>query len=524
VEDFSMRFLAALAALLMAALPAGAQTVLRYAPTGDLRILDPIWTSAAITLTHAQLIYDVLVTADADLKPQLQMAESAERSADGMSWIFTLRPGLAFHDGSPVTAEDVALSLTRWGKRVTAGQAMLARSSGITALDARRLQISFNRPFGPVLESLSSPVLAPFVMRASEARVDAFEQVKTVIGSGPYIFVPEGFRPGNASVYRRNAAYKPRSEPSSGYAGAKITHFDRIEWLYLPDQSTAVQALLKGEIDFLDSVQADLVPLLKRDKNIQLQVLNTTGAIGTVRPNTLVPPFNDPRARQALLLLMDQEAVAATVAVGPELARTCYALFVCGTPYETQAGLSEWKSPDLPRAKKLLADAGYKGERIVLLDPADQPDIHALALLTADGLRRIGANVDVQTMDWSTVLTRRNTRESPATNPNGWNLAFTFWGGFSLASPVTNSPLVSSCDGKNLYGWPCDAEIERLRSAFLDAPDLAGQMRMAEAIQRRFLETVPYVPTGIIQRPVAHRADLKDLPKTLYPVFWGIRR
>lgn len=523
-----MRFLAGLAALLLSVAPVAAQTappsVLRYAPTGDLRVLDPIWTSAAITLTHAQLVYDVLVTTDANLKPQLQMAEKAERSADGMSWIFTLREGLAFHDGSPVTAEDVALSITRWAKRVTAGQAMLARSSGITALDARRVQISFNRRFGPVLESLSSPVLAPFIMRAAEARVDAFEQVKTVIGSGPYSFVADEFRPGNKSIYRRNAAYKPRSEKSDGYAGAKIVHFDRVEWVYLPDQSTSVQALLKGEIDFLDSVQADLVPLLKRDKNITLQVLNTTGAIGTVRPNTLVPPFNDPRARQALLLLMDQEAVATTVAVGPELARECYALFVCGTPYASQVGLADWKSPNLARAKQLLADSGYKGERIVLLDPADQPDIHALALLTADSLRRIGANVDVQTMDWSTKITRRNTRESPATNPNGWNLAFTFWGGFSLASPVTNAPLVSSCDGKNLYGWPCDEEIEKLRSSFLDATDDAGRKSITEALQLRFLQTVPYIPTGIIQRPVAHRADLKDVPKTLYPTFWSIRR
>ncbi len=133
-------------------------------------------------------------------------------------------------------------------------------------------------------------------------------------------------------------------------------------------------------------------------------------------------------------------------------------------------------------------------------------------------------NVDLQTMDWSTVITRRNTREAPAVNPSGWDLAFTFWGGTTLASPVTNTPLVSTCDGKNLYGWPCDDEIERLRTAFLDATTPADRLHVIEALQTRYYETVPYVATGIVQRPVAYRSVLHGVLQTAYPVMWNIEK
>lgn len=517
-----IRFL--LAALLLA-LPATAQErVLRFVPTGDLRVLDPIWTSAAITLNHGQMIYDVLVTMDSQFRPQLQMAESVHTSEDGLRWTFTLRPGLIFHDGTPVRAADVAASITRWAKRVTAGQALAGRARSIAAQDDRTVEIVFDKPFGPVMESLGSPLLAAFVMREADAQTDAFQQVRTAIGSGPYRFVPEEFRAGDRVVYRRFEGYVPRSEPPDGYAGGKVAHFDRVEWIYLPDPATAVGALAKGEVDFLEGVPADLLPVMRRAQGVTVEVLNRSGFIGTVRPNAVIPPFNDPRARQALLLAIDQDEFDNAIAAEPALAKRCQAVFVCGTPYESDVRLDEWRSPDLERAKRLLAESGYRGEKIVVLDPADQPDIRMMALLTANALRRIGANVEVQTMDWSTLITRRNTREPPDRNPNGWHIATTFWGGFSLSSPITNTPLVSTCDGRNLYGWPCDEEMERRRAAFLDARTLDAQKQAAAAIQERFFDVVPYVPTGIILRPVAYRADLKDLPATLYPVFWGIHR
>ena len=515
--------------LTLLALPAGAQTsaqtTIRYAPNGDLRVLDPIWTSAAITVTHAQLVYDVLVTMDSQLQPKLQMAESVQTSPDGLTWTFTLRPGLAFHDGTPVRAADVAASIARWARRVTTGQAMMPRVAAIEAEGDRTLRIRLSRPFGPVMEVLGTPVLAPFVMREQEAKTDAFEQVKTVIGSGPFIWDPDGYRPGDRAIYRRNPAYIPRAEPSDGYAGGKVAKFDVVEWKYLPDPSTVTQALMKGEVDLIDPPPGDLIPLLRANKGVVVEVLNTAGVIGTIRPNSLIPPFNHPKARAALQLLMDQKMFNAAIATEPDYAQECFALFVCGTPYATDIATAPWREANLEKAKALLAESGYRGEPILLLDPADQADIHTLALITADQLRRIGANVQVQTMDWSTIITRRNVKEAPPGNPNGWHLAFTFWGGLSLSSPLSNAPLVSRCDGRNLYGWPCDEALHKLMSEdFLDAATPQAQMKVIEAIQTRFYETFPYIATGIIHRPIARRADLQDLPRTQYPVFWNVSR
>ncbi len=526
-----MRRLAAAALALFAAMalpaPAAAQapSIIRYAPNGDLRVLDPVWTSAAITVTHAQLVYDVLVTMDSNLKPQLQMAERVETSPDGLTWTFTLRPGLVFHDGSPVRAADVAASIRRWARRVTTGQAMMPRVAAIEAVDDRTMRLRLSRPFGPVMEVLGTPVLAPFVMREQEASVDAFEQVKTVVGSGPFTWDPAGYQPGHRATYRRNPAYVARSEPADGYAGGKVAKFDIVEWRYLPDPSTLTQALMKGEIDLIDPPPADLLPLLRGHKDVVVEVLNTAGVIGTIRPNSVVPPFNNPKARQALQLLMDQKLYNEAIASEPAYAQECYALFVCGTPYATDVAAGPWKQANLARAKQLLDEAGYKGEPLILLDPADQADIHMLALITADQLRRAGVNVQVQTMDWSTILTRRNVKDPPAQNPNGWHIAFTFWGGLSLSSPLSNAPLVSRCDGRNLYGWPCDAALHKLMTEdFLDAATPEAQMKVVEAIQARFYETFPYVATGIIRRPIARRADIQGMPRTQYPVFWNVAR
>jgi peptide/nickel transport system substrate-binding protein len=517
------RFLIA-AALSLACMTARAETVLRYVPNGDLRVLDPIWTSAAITLNYGQMVYDVLVTTDSKFQPKLQMAESYTRSPDGMRWTFTLRPGLVFHDGTKVRAQDVAASIRRWAKRVPAGQAIAARAASIDAVDDRTVEIVLNRPFGPLLEALASPILAPFVMREKDANTDAFQQVKTTIGSGPFTFDATAYRPGDVVVYHKFPGYVPRAEPADGYSGGKIARLDTVEWKYLPDTATAVSALQTGEVDFLETVPVDLVPLLKTKPDITLDVLNTAGFIGTIRPNAAHKPFSDPRARQALLLLTDQVEFAAAVAGDPALARPCAAVFVCGTPYATNAGTDPWKKTDVARARQLLAASGYRGEPVVLLDPVDQPEIHVIALLTADALKKAGVTVDLQSMDWSTVITRRNTREAPSANKSGWDLAFTLWSGFSLSSPLTNTPLVTSCDGSNLYGWPCDEPLEKLRGDFLDASSDADRMHVIEQLQARYFDVVPYVSTGIFLRQVAYRSNLSGVLKTPYPVMWNISK
>lgn len=501
-----------------------AGSVLRYVPLGDLRVLDPIWTSAAITLQHAQMIYDVLVTMDTHLQPKLQMAESYAKSPDGLVWTFTLRRGLTFQDGQPVRARDVVASIERWGQRVTAGQALMSHMGSMSAVDDSTLEIRLKTQFGPVLEALGSPIQAAFVMREQDAKTSPFTEVRTTVGSGPFIFDKDQYVPGDQVVYRRWPGYVPRQEPADGYAGGKVAKVESVVWKYLPDSATAVAALQTGEVDFLELVPTDLVPLLESRKDVKLDVLNQYGSIGNIRPNAAHPPFDDPRARQALLLLVDQKEYLAALAPRAELGKVCYAVFVCGTPYATDVATGPWTHVNVERARALLKEAGYSGRKLVLLDPSDQPAIHLIAQITAESLRQAGIAVELQTMDWSTVVTRRNVKESPEKNPAGWDIAFTLWGGFSLSSPLTNAPLVTSCDGKNLYGWPCDETLEELRKAFFSEVSADARMKLIEKIQARYYDVVPYVNTGIFEQYVAYRSDLTGVQKTIYPVMWNIER
>ena len=263
---------------------------------------------------------------------------------------------------------------------------------------------------------------------------------------------------------------------------------------------------------------------LRRSREVEVRVLNPLGTVGHVRPNSLQPPFDRAEARQALLALLDQAEFIAATTPDSSLGRECHSLFTCGTPLESDAGIAEWSRPDPERARRLLAASGYRGEPIVLLDPADQPAIHAIALVTADALRRIGANVQVETMDWSTLVTRRNSKGPTGPGLPGWNLAFTTWGGFTFASVLTNTPLVSSCDGRNLYGWPCDEELERLRAAYFRATTPDAGRAAADALQRRYFQVVPYVNTGIFQQASAWRRDLAGIRPTFYPVAWNVER
>jgi peptide/nickel transport system substrate-binding protein len=503
---------------------ASAQTTLRVVPQADLRVMDPVWTTAGITQNHAYMVYDVLFAMDSKFEPRPQMVDTWTRSDDGMVWRFKLRPGLKFHDGSDVRAADVVASLRRWAARSTPGSAMMQRAQSLTADDATSFTLTLKEKFGSVLEVLGTPSLPPFIMREKEALTDPFKQVDEIVGSGPFMFSKEEHRPGARVVYRKFPGYVPRAEPSDGYAGGKVAKVDRVDWINMPDMSTAASALRAGEVDYVEYVPFDLIPELEGDRGVEVRILNRVGMLGHIRPNSLQPPFNDPRARQALNLVVDQKAFLDAIGAKGKYARECFAVFVCGGPYESDVAIAPWSKPDKAKARQLLAEAGYKGEPIVVLDPSDQPVISTIATVTAFLLREIGMNVDVQTMDWSAKVTRRNSKDLAGQRSQGWHLAFTWWAGIAMSSPLTNAPLVATCDGKNLYGWPCDEQLEGLRNAFVQASGREAQMAAIEKLQTRFYETVPYVNTGMFFQPAAFSRKLRGVPATLAFVAWNIEK
>ena len=509
------RMLAALAlgtlVIASASLPVLAQTkTLKVVAHADLKILDPTFTTAYISRNFGYMVYDTLFAQDSTGKPQPQMVEKYTTSKDGKQWSFTLRPGLKFSDGAPVTSADAVASLQRWGARDSLGRAMGNAGAAWKAVDDRNFTLTLNEPFGMVLDALAKPSgFPPVVLPERLAKLPATSPMTEVLGSGPFIFKRDEWVPGNKVVFTRNPNYVARSEPANGLAGSKKSNFDRVEWLYLPDSNSAIAALKRGEVDIIEQLPPDYITPLRADSSIKV---GSGGAYqGFLVLNHLFPPFNNAKARQALLMATNQEKFTAGMGYPLDMRTTyCATYFICGGPNDTAAGAEPYRKPDIAKAKALLAESGYKGEKVVLLVPTDVTYLNAEALVAAQTMRSIGMNVDLQNSDWASIGARRAKKDAP--EAGGWNMYVTVAGEFDVNSPITNAYLSAAC-GNSLPGWPCDKQLDDLRTAWLRAITPAARKDALDAFQRRAYETLPYLNAGQYSAAYAARANIKGLDK-----------
>ena len=515
---------AAAAAVLGAALslPATGQSELHVAIHADLKNIDPIWTTALITSNHGYAIYDTLFGTDADFQPQPQMAEGYTLSDDGRVYTITLRDGLAWHDGSPVTARDCVASINRWGKRDAFGQVLIGKIETLEAAGERTIVLTLKEPWAMTTIALGKMnANVPFMMPERVAMTDAHEQIKEMVGSGPFRILEDEWVPGSKVIYEKNEAYVPRSEPASKTAGGKAVHFDRLVWHYIPDAQTAVNALIAGEIDLIENVAADLVPVLDAAEGVTVEPTDTLGWQPWLVMNHLHPPFDNVKARQALQLMVDQATYQQANSSIPGSWRTCPAVFFCETPYASDLGTERLMQQNPEEAKRLLAESGYNGEPIVLLHPTDIPQLHSASLVSAQLLRQIGVNVDVQAMDWSTLTSRRDERKAPA--DGGWNLFHTAWPASILMNPLMHTGVSGACD-EAWFGWPCDQELQDLRAKFSSESDPDMLVDLARRMQARAMEHVTYVPLGQYFFFRAYRNEVSGVIPSTDAFFWNIRK
>ncbi len=496
-------------------------SVLRIVPHADLSNIDPIWTTAYITRNHGYLVWDTLFALDEDLEVQPQMAEGHEVSDDGLVYTITLREGLTFHNGEPVTAEDAVASLERWARRDGMGQKLMSVAEGFEVVDDLTFTLTLAEPYGLVMESLgkiSSNV--PFIMPAELAATDPAEQVPEIIGSGPFRFVEEEWQPGNLVVYERFEDYVPRDEPASYAAGGKLANVDRVEWRYIADPATATQALLAGEVDLYEQPAVDLLPQLLDDPSITVETVDPLGTQGLMRFNFLYPPFDNKYIRQAALWAVQQPDYMFTIMGDEEYFEPfCGAFFMCGGPFETSVGSEPLETQDLDRARELLEEGGYDGTPVVILDPTDVPVAHGQALVTAQALRDIGMEVELRSMDWATMTSQRASREAP--EDGGWNMFPTWWLAVDQLNPISNISVAASGDDA-WFGWPEDERIEQLRDDFARETDPEAQMAIVEELQEYLYEFVPYIPTGQYYQPTAYRDNVSGVLEAPVPFFWNI--
>jgi peptide/nickel transport system substrate-binding protein len=502
---------------------AAAPRTIRFVPQTDIRVLDPIWSPAFVVRNFGYLVYDTLFALDARLRVKPQMVDRWEVSDDRVTYTFTLRDGLRFHDGAPVTSADCIASLRRWSRRDPLGQKLAEQIATYAEDGDSGFRIALKAPFPLLLDAIGKVSSnTPFIMPKRLADTDPFHEVKEVIGSGPFRFVAGEWVPGAKAVFTRNESYVPRREPPSFAAGGKRVMVDRVEWLTIPDQATAANALAAGEVDWVEQPLPDLLPDLARNPGVTVAANDPYGNIGALRFNQLLPPFNDERARRAVLLALDQDSYRQAMGGDPRYSRTCFSYFTCGTPMATTDGPNPLRDgPNPEAARALLKEAGVFGSRVVVLDAVDLAPVHAQGMLTAELLKSLGFQVDLLSFDWGTVISRRNSR-APL-DKGGWSVTHSYSFGLDAASPATNIQLRSNGAGA-LYGWPDFPTIERLRDTWFQAEGAAAQSGIAAELQQEAFRRVPYIPTGQFFTPTAYRKTLSNAIEGPIPFFWGVEK
>jgi peptide/nickel transport system substrate-binding protein len=494
---------------------------LRFVPSSDLAIIDPIWTLAYVTRNHGFMVFDTLYGLDEHFMPQPQMVAGHAVENDGLLWRLTLRDGLLFHDGTPVLAADCVASIRRWASIDAFGQTLMAVTEELSAPGDKEIRFRLRRPFPllPTALAKGSPLMCA-IMPARLAATPATTQVTEMVGSGPFRFVADERVTGSRVVYSKFDKYVPASGTSSFLAGPKIVHFNRVEWHSVPDSGTAAAALQAGEVDWLETPSFDLLPPLLRNRNVVVQNIDPTGTIGVLRINHQHAPFNNPAILRALLGALDQKACMTAVA-GDDAAlwRADVGFFTPDTPMASDAGTEVMTGPrDLQKARQALAAAGYKGEKVVLLGASNIESINAMSMVVQDTLTRIGMNVDYVSTDWGTVMQRRTSNQP--TDKGGWSCFVGTWSGNDLANPAVSVTLRG--DGKGAGGWLESPEIERLRAAWFEAPDLATQQRICRELQVQAWKDVPYIPLGQFRPQAAWRKEITGLSKG-FPLFWNVK-
>lgn len=514
------RLLGTAAVLALTPLSLSADT-LRVVMESRLSALDPIVSASHQTRDHGYMIYDTLLGLDAEQVVQPQMA-SWEVSEDGLTYTFTLRDGLAFSDGAPVTSADCIASIERWAQRDQMGIALMTVTDSIEAIDDTQFTVTLSQPTSIILDAFAKPSGVPlFIMPERIASAPLSEPITDYTGSGPFIFEADRFEPGAHAYYRKNENYVPRDEPASWFAGGKVAMVDEIERIEMADQLTSLNALTSGEIDYLQTIPFDLMPMVESNEDITKLTLDTVGYQIGYRLNALQAPFDNAQVRQAALYAIGQEDAMQAQFGDPAFYGICGAAFGCNLPYERDEMADMVVDSDIETASELLAEAGYDGTPVVLFHVTDISAFDSVPLVMAEQLREAGFTVELQSMDFMTMLSRRANR-GPV-DDGGWSIFVTSWHNTEISDPI-RSYMVSAAGEDGYAGWVDVPEIEDLRADFLSAGSEEERQEIAAQIQTLTYENGVFAPIGSYARVTGLGEGVSGALEAPASLFWNISK
>jgi len=484
--------------------------VLRVANLGEPPALDAHWTTASLVETLTNHIYEGLYSLDDSYRPIPMLAEGMPTvSRDELTYRIRLRQGVKFHNGKEMTSEDVVASLKRWGQQSTYGKALFAQVADLRALDKYTIELRLKEKSAIVVISLAVPNnFGAIYPKEIAEKFKPQEKITEYIGTGPFKLAE--WKPDQHIRMVRFDEYKPRSERQNGYGGGKIVYVDEVRWIPVPEVATRVAQMETGEVDIADDLSADAYDRLKANPNVVPIV---------VKPYYwLVAVFNkkeglmtNQKLRQAWQAALDIEPIMKTTAGGrSEFYRMDNSL--------APAEIKEWhvKVPGLPwnernkeKAKRLLQEAGYKGEPIRFMTTQEYKWMYDFALVTKQQLEDVGFNIDLQVVDWATLVKRRN-------NPKEYDVFTTGMGNFY--DPTHHIYL-----GPHWPGWTSDPEILKLQEELARETDPKKRYALWEQQHRVFYEKVPVIRYGDLFGLRAIRKTVKGFnDKTERIRVWGV--
>lgn len=478
---------------------------LNLAMVGEPQTLDPMATTADLVGTIMQHVYEPLYTFDAKWAVVPLLAESLPQvSKDGLRYTIAIRKGVALHNGRELVADDVVASLQRWMDMAPRGKALAKEVAELKVRGTHALEIVLKNAYAPLLPQLALPT----GMAAIMARESIATPLKDFVGTGPYRFKER--RPDQYVLLTRFDRYTPRKEPASGYGGARQALVEELRFIPVPNANTRVEGALAGQFHFADLLPVEALPRLESSGGKAVPVMTPSFGFPYLVFNTKEGVMGSVALRRAV-----QTALGAGEMLAAGFGDTRFFVaegnhFPKGTPFYSEAGTGEYNQRNPAKARAAAAQAGYKGDPIRVLTSRQYDFHYNMALVMAEQLKRAGFKVELNVVDWATLVQRRNDAKL-------WDLYITHSALFP--EPMLSPPqLGEGAPG----GWGTPAKQAAL-TAFNQEIQPTRRAALWGPVQKLVYDEVPYIHVGKFNSLAARSPALEGYQPAAWPFFWNVK-
>jgi peptide/nickel transport system substrate-binding protein len=496
---------AACAALTGASVFAQTRTHATLAMVAEPQTLDPMASTADLVGTIMQHVYETLYTFDAKWNVVPMLAETLPKvSADGKSYSITLRKSVMLHNGRELNADDVVASLQRWIEQSPRGKAVGKELDSIKANGTHGVEIVLKQPYAPLIAQLA----LPSGMAAIMAKESIATPLASFVGTGPYQFKER--KPDAYVLLTRFDKYSARKEAPNGYGGKREAAIQELRFVPVPNANTRVEGALAGQYDFADLLPVEALPRLEKSGGKTLPILTPSFGFPYLVLNTKEGVAANQAIRQAVQIALGEGEMLAAGFGDTRFFTAEGNHFPKGSPYYSTAGTDRYNQRNAKVAKEAAEKAGYKGEPIRVLTSRQYDFHYNMALLMAEQLKRAGFKVDMNVVDWATLVQRRNDSKL-------WDIYITHSGQFP--EPMLSPPQL----GDGAPGWWGTPAKQSALAAFNREADPAKRAALWGKVQQVVYDEVPYINVGKFNGLSAKSPALDNYQPATWPFFWNAK-